>query len=328
MARMPTFLRSTCAAALLTAAAIVLPFTASAFDLQGHRGARGLAPENTLTAFEQALKTGVTTLELDIALTSDGVPVISHDPYLNPLFTRDASGKWLSGKGPLIRSLTLAQVQTYDVGRINPSSSYAGQFPTQVPRDGERIPTLASLFELTKRLGANDIRYNIEIKINPTLPAETATPQEFTDAILRVVREAGTGPRVAIQGFDWRAQQAVQKADPSIATAYLTVQNARSDSPSDPAWMAGMLRRNYASVPHMVKAAGGTYWSPNGPALTAELVKQAQGLGLKVIPWTINAKEDMARFIDWGVDGIITDYPDRLREVMEQKNLPLPRTIP
>ena len=131
-------------ASILCAAAVA----AHGFDLQGHRGTRGLMPENTLAAFERALEIGVTTLELDIAITADGVPVISHDPALNPALTRDRSGQWLKATGPLIRSLTLEQLQAYDIGRVDPASAYGRQFPLQQARDGERVPTLAALFKL------------------------------------------------------------------------------------------------------------------------------------------------------------------------------------
>ena len=129
---------------------LLVTMQVQAFDLQAHRGGRGLRPENTLASFENALRVGVTTLELDIAITADGIPVISHDPALNPSITRDAQGRWLNERGPLIKSLTLAQVQTYDVGRINPSSAYAREFPDQQGRDGMRIVPLASLFKLVE----------------------------------------------------------------------------------------------------------------------------------------------------------------------------------
>ncbi len=298
---------------------------AAAFDLQGHRGARGLAPENTLPAFERALAIGVSTLELDVGLTSDGVVVIAHDPYLNPLITRDAGGQWLPGsKGPLIRSLSLAQLQTYDVGRIQPGTPYAATFGNQQPADGTRIPTLAALFERVKLLGAGGVRFNIETKLNPEQAGDTASPEQMTEALLKVVRDAGLLGRVSIQSFDWRTLQIVQRLEPSIPTVYLTIQSANSNNTSSAAWTAGFKIAEHASVPAMVKAAGGAVWSPNGGAVTQALVQQAQALGLKVIPWTINQAADMERLIGWGVDGLITDYPDRLREVMRQRQLPLP----
>eukprot|EP01036_Dinobryon_divergens_P053015 gene53015-70882_t len=163
------------AATVLLAAgcAAIMPTAKQHFDLEAHRGGRGLAPENTLAAFDNAIDLGVTTLELDIGLTADGVVVISHDTSLNPDHTRDASGAWLAPKsGAAIRSLTLAQLQTYDVGRLNPSSNYGKQFALQQPRDGERIPTLAALFERVRQLGAHHVRFNIELKLNPARPDE------------------------------------------------------------------------------------------------------------------------------------------------------------
>ena len=297
---------------------------AQAFDVQGHRGARGLAPENTLAAFERALSVGVDTLELDIAITSDGVAVITHDPALNPATTRDASGKWLAGTGPLIHSLTLAQVQAYDVGRIDAASSYGKGFPAQSARDGERVPTLAALFDLVKARGASTVRFNIELKTNPDRPANSASPQVFADTVLAVVRAAGMEERVTIQSFDWRGLALVQKAAPKMRTAYLTVQNVRDDNTRAPGWNNDMLWRNYAGPAQMVKAAGGAIWSPNFAAVDAARVKEAQGLGLQVIPWTVNEPADMQRLIDAGVDGLITDYPDRLREVLKARGMPLP----
>jgi glycerophosphoryl diester phosphodiesterase len=310
---------------LILGLAMALPLSSFALDLQGHRGTRGNAPENTLPAFERALEIGVTTLELDVGVTADGVVVISHDPYLNPAITRDASGQWLLGtKGPLIKSLTLAQLQAYDVGRINPEAPYAKTFATQQPQDGARIPTLRSLFDRVKALGANDVRFNIETKIHPAQADDTVSPEAMTRALLQVVREAGMTQRVAIQSFDWRTLRLVQQLAPAIPTVYLTVQTASNDNLRDGDWTLGMKLADHGSPPKMVKAAGGAVWSPNGGAVTEALVKEAQSLGLKVIPWTINNPADMERLIGWGVDGIITDYPDRLRTVMQARGLPLP----
>jgi glycerophosphoryl diester phosphodiesterase len=311
---------------ILAAAAMLAP-PAAAFDLQGHRGARGLAPENTLPAFERALAIGVSTLELDIGLTADGVVVITHDPYLNPLITRDAGGQWLAGRGPLVRSLGLAQLQAHDVGRIQPGTPYASTFANQQPLDGTRIPTLAALFERVKLLGAAGVRFNIETKLNPEQPADTASAEQMTEALLKVVRDAGMVGRVSIQSFDWRTLQIVQRLEPSVPTVYLSIQTANTNNISSGAWTAGFKIAEHASVPAMVKAAGGAVWAPHGGALTQALVQQAQALGLKVIPWTINQAADMERLIAWGVDGLITDYPDRLREVMRQRQLPLPAPL-
>jgi glycerophosphoryl diester phosphodiesterase len=297
---------------------------AHAFDLQAHRGGRGLLPENTLPAFEHSMQLGVTTLELDIGVTADGQVVIAHDPYVNPLIARDANGQWVAGtKGPAIRSLTLAQLQGYDVGRIQPDTPYAKTFATQEPRDGTRIPTLASLFERVKARNAN-VRFNIETKLSPLAPDETVAPEAMVQALLKVIRDAGMAERVTIQSFDWRTLQVVQKLEPRIPTAYLSFQNASNDTITDGRWTAGFKISEHGSLPKMVKAAGGAVWSPNGGAVTEALVREAHALGLKVLPWTVNNPAEMDKLIGWGVDGIITDYPDRLREVMQKRSLALP----
>jgi glycerophosphoryl diester phosphodiesterase len=312
---------------LALAAALGLAAPASAFDLQAHRGGRGLRPENTLAAFENALRLGVTTLELDIAITADGIPVISHEPALVPATARDADGRWLTAPGPLIRTLTLAELQRYDVGRLDPANPYSRPFAGQQAQDGQRIPTLASLFALVKRLGADEVQFDIETKVFPNRPDDTLAPDAFVATLLPVIREAGLTKRVMIQSFDWRTLALVQRQEPAIRTVYLTTQGRSSDNVADPAWTGGLLRRDFASVAHMVKAAGGAVWAPNAANIDADAVKAAQALGLKVIPWTVNQPADLRRLLDWGVDGLITDYPDRLREAMRERGLPLPRGV-
>ena len=309
---------------LATLLSCLFALSVHAFDLQGHRGTRGLMPENTLAAFERALEIGVTTLELDIAITADGVPVISHDPALNPALTRDRSGQWLKATGPLIRSLTLEQLQAYDIGRVDLASAYGRQFPLQQARDGERVPTLAALFKLVRERGADAVRFAIETKIHPDRPNETAAPKEFVDTVLAVIRDAGMVGRVRIISFDWRTLQLVQKLEPGIETVCITVESDTANNVRHRLMAGGLSWRDYPSTAHMVKASGGAVWSPNFASLDAVKVKSAQQLGLKVIPWTVNEPDDMDRLIGWSVDGIVTDYPDRARDAMHRARMPLP----
>ncbi len=301
--------------------------TAWSFDLQGHRGTRGNAPENTLAAFQRALEIGVTTLEMDAAITADGVVVVSHDPALNPAITRNADGSWLATRGPLIKSLTLAEVQAYDVGRIDPRSEYAKTFSLQRGRDGERIPTLAAIFAKVKELGADHVQFDIETKVFPDHPDYTLPPEEFVRKLLAVIREAGMTKRVMIQSFDWRTLELVQQLEPGLRTVYLTVRSRSADSVASGAWTAGLKVSDYPSEAHMVKAAGGSIWSPNFNALSEAAVKSAQELGVKVIPWTVNEPADIERVIGWGIDGIISDYPDRVRDVMSRRGMQLPPQV-
>ena len=299
----------------------------AAFDLQGHRGARGLAPENTLAAFDTALALGVSTLELDIGLSADGMPMVVHDPYLPPDMARDAQGQWLDAPTPRIHSLKMRELRRYDLGRARPDSATARNFPDQKPHDGERMPLLLELFVRVRDLDADQVRFNIETKLNPTRPQDTATPERFVRAILAAARLTGMQERISIQSFDWRSLQLVQQQAPKVPTVYLTVRSKTADNAADPAWTGGLRLAEHASVPDMVKAAGGHTWSPNHASLDEAALQRAQKIGLQVIPWTVNEPADLRRLIDWGVDGLITDYPDRGREALQAAGRALPAPV-
>jgi glycerophosphoryl diester phosphodiesterase len=300
-----------------------------AFDLQGHRGARGLAPENTLAAFARALEIGVTTLETDLAVTSDGVLVLSHDPVLNPDIVRGPDGNWLTTPGPAINTLTLAEIKRFDVGRLNLSSKYARQFPAQKPMDSERIPTLAELIELANTSGKTP-RFNIETKSSPDKPAESPDPETFARQVVEAVRAAGLTRRVTIQSFDWRTLLAAKRLAPEIETVCLTYEKTLQDiadggSRRPSPWLAGLDPADHGgSVPRLAAAAGCGTWSPYFRELGEATVAEAHALGIKVVPWTVNDKDDLFRAIDMKVDGLISDYPDRARQVMAEKGLLLP----
>ncbi len=300
-----------------------------AFDLQGHRGARGLAPENTLAAFARALEIGVTTLETDLAVTKDGVIVLSHDPVLNPDIVRGPDGQWLAAAGPAINSLTLAELKRYDVGRIKPGTKYAQQFAEQTAVDGQRIPTLAELFDLA-RASRRMPRFNIETKLSPERPDEAPDPDTFARLVVEAVRGAGLTRRVTIQSFDWRTLMAARRLAPEIETVCLTYEKTLQDRVDGGArrpspWLAGLDPAAHGgSVPRLAAVVGCGTWSPYFRELSMAAVAEARSLGLKVVPWTVNAPDDLARVIDMKVDGLITDYPDRAREAMAAKGIPLP----
>ena len=304
------------------------------FDLQGHRGARGLRPENTLAAFAHALSIGVSTLELDTAVTRDGVVVVSHDSKLNPDITRDPSGEWLAQTGPAIFSLTLAELQRYDVGRTKPGSAYALRFKDQVAQDGERIPRLADLFALVDRSGNTAVRFNIETKLDPRRPDLTPKPEAFADALVAEIRKAGLERRSTIQSFDWSTLKVSKRIAPEIPTVCLTTQRGDDDNigagkPGPSAWLGGLDVHDFGgSVPKLVKAAGATTWSPDYQDLSAPALRESHLLGLLVIPWTANDPDHMAQLIDLGVDGLISDRPDLLRKVLVDKARAVPYQAP
>ena len=300
------------------------------FDLQGHRGARGLWPENTLGGFARTLALGVTTFELDCVITRDGVVVVSHDPELNPDHTRDARGRFLEQKGPLIVALDYAQLAQYDVGRLRPGSDYARAHPAQKPLDGERIPRLADLFALVARLGDRTVRFNIEMKVFPLQPELTMAPEPFTRALLHELVQAGLEARTTVQCFDWRVLRLVQRLAPEVATGALTDQQGEDDTvqfdrPGPSPWLGDLDARDFGgSVPRLARASGAGTWSPGYLDLATPLVAEAHALGLAVVPWTVNEPAQMRRLLAMGVDGMISDRPDLLRTVLREHGLALP----
>jgi glycerophosphoryl diester phosphodiesterase len=306
----------------LIALALWSSASAHAFDLQGHRGTRGLAPENTIAAFKRALALGVTTIETDLAVTKDNVLVISHDPFLNPDLVRGPDGKWLPGKGPPIHSLTLDELRRYDIGRTDPASAYGKQFPEQQPADGQRFPTLQEVFALG---AGNGVRFDVETKITPASGDDVVDPATFAKLVVAAIRAAGMADRTTVQSFDWRTLVEVRKLAPEIKTVCITQSTANFDNVKASAWTAGLeLSRYDGSVPKLVRAAGCSTWSSFFRNLTPASIDEAHAIGLTVLPWTVNDPADMARLIDMKVDGLITDYPDRARKVMAEKSLPLP----
>ena len=281
----------------VAAAAFALLFSepAMAIDVQGHRGTRGHLPENTLPAFQRALEIGVDTLELDCGITRDGVVVVHHDRRLNPDVARGPDGKWVTTPAPTIRELSFEELQKYDVGRLRPGSEYAKRFPHQQPIDGTRIPKLSALFEMAKD---TRVRFNIETKLLPTHPDETVGPEAFARALIAEFRKAGMTRRAVIQSFDYRTLKIVEREAPEIETVYLTELDE--------------------STPAKAHAAGAKIWSPDARAITPQVMKEAKKLGLRVVVWTANEPAEIKSMIDAGVDGIISDYPDRVMTALKR----------
>ena len=307
---------------------------AQGFDLQGHRGARGLMPENTLPGFARALSIGVSTLELDLAVTRDFQVVVIHNPRFEPEIARDANGAWLQQSSPSIHSMTLDTARTYDVGRLNPATKYAQRYPDQQSVDGSSVPTLGEVFELVTLSGNQQVRFNMEIKINPERPELTHPPREFAQAVIDVIRAYKMESRTTVQSFDWRALREVQDIAPDITTSYLTAEqtwlsNLQTGRPGASPWLNGFDVDDFdGSAARAIKAAGGSIWSSYHQEVSVDSIKRAHELGLTVNVWTVNEPGRMRELIAMDVDGIITDYPDRLRQVLKQLGMPLPTSTP
>ena len=295
-------------------------------DLQGHRGARGLLPENTLPGFQKALELGVTTLELDIAVTKDGVLAIYHDQTLNPDITRDASGRFIETPRPADPFAHLGAAAGVRRGPPQAGQPYGATYPDQQPVDGTRIPRLSDVFDLVKRSGNEKVRFAIETKLNPEKPDETPAPEPFARAVVDEIRKAGHGraradPVLRLAhapgGAEDRAGNPYGLPHPAAALR----QHPGDSNPAGSPWTAGFQYRDHGSIPKMIKAAGGGFWSVYFGDLTPEAAQEAKALGLKVLTWTVNDPLVMGRMLDLGVDGLITDRPDLAIPVLKSRGL-------
>lgn len=282
------------------------------FELQGHRGARGLFPENSLEGFRAAAVLGVDAIELDVAVSADEAVVVFHDVALGGELVRGPDGAWLEGEPPLIRALTLAQLARYDIGRLRPGSDYAAAHARQKGADGVRIPTLAATFAATPGLCLD-----VELKTLPDRPEATVSPQRMAELTLDVATAADGLARLDIRSFDWRGVRAARALHPALPVTLLT--EAKTVASSALWWGGRRLADHAGSVAAAVAAEmaalpGGlgprATWAPHRLGLTRADIEEAHRLGLRVIPWTVNDPEEMTRLLTWGADGICTDRPD------------------
>lgn len=315
--------------------------TAQTFDLQAHRGGIGLVTESTLRAFANALELGVTTLELDTQLTEDGYVIVTHDRQVlahrcqdtAPAFANDPEFPYV---GKYVKDLSLAQIRTLDCG-----SQQAQAHPAQQTVPGERMVLLADVFDLVRRYRADDVMLNIETKVEAGAPQETAPREQFVSAVVALVQQHDLLDQVTIQSFDWGALMRVRELEPRLPIIALS--NAQSflqcGQPGASPWTGGIDMDDFdCNLPAAAASFGADAISPvhghpqDGritdagyqPFTTREMVEQAHALGLRVIPWTVNDRATAEALITMGVDGIITDYPDRLRQLLADTGMALP----
>lgn len=281
----------------------------------GHRGARGVLPENTMIGFEFALSTGAPLLEFDVVLTADNVPVITHNHRLHAPTFRTPDGAFLKGEEPKVASVTWDEIRQFDIGRLDGASPYGQRFPDQAQMDGLHVPRLSELLDLVA--GPEHARsfLMLELKSDPDLANDPEHRAAFTRIVIEEVRARGLAERVLMHSFDWKLLAECQKQAPDIPGSYLTElpenedevgeDSSQSVSPDFPDGVAG--------IPRMVLKAGGRLWCPYVHDVTAASVAEAHALGLCVAVWTVNEIEDIDRMIACQVDAIVSDYPGRVQ---------------
>jgi len=279
--------------------------------IYGHRGARGVLPENTMEGFAHLRAIGADGVEMDVRYAAGRVPVVIHDPLMPMQLARDPKGRWLDAPGPRIADLTVAGLQRYDVGRLSPDSPYAGRYPVQRPVDGARIPTLAQFLGWAS--ADPDLVINIEIK-SDTGPHETSDqPELLAEDVLALIDAHGVAAQTVVSSFDWRVLDWLRQHAPALSRGHLTYEQPDAFQPAGPVppWLdPRLLSPAGGSLPRLIAGLDGQAWCVHFRDLTADRLAEAHDLGLAVNAWTVNHASDIARMIAMGVDGVITDYPD------------------
>ncbi len=294
--------------------------------IYGHRGARGDLPENTLESFKYLFDNNINAYETDILITKDLTPVITHDFRLDPSFTKDEEGNWIKDENIRIFDLTYDEILKFDVGSLNKLTRYGRRFVNQRNLENQKIPKLSELLELSLKNLSQNLLINLEIKSTPDEKNLTPDPQDLVQIVLNEINNSNLKDKIIISSFDWRVLREVKKQSPEIPRAYLTFQQEKgmkikktiySKSP----WIDHIPLTIVYDLPKIIKELGGSAWHPYYKDINKKAVEDAHDNNLPVNVWTVNDEDDMLKMVEYGVDGIMTDYPLRLKEVCEKENI-------
>jgi len=290
--------------------------------IYGHRGARGVLPENTLDSFQYLFDNDIKAYETDILISKDLVPVITHDFRLSPSMTKDSEGNWLEDEDIKIIDLTYDQISKYEVGSLNKLTKYGRRFLNQKKLPNQKIPKLNQLLDLTTQNNISNLIINLEIKSTPVQENLTPSPEVLAKIVIEEVNKSSLIDKIIYSSFDWRVLTEIKNIDPKISRAYLTSELKGKVYDKSP-WLDFMPLYDSESreLPRLIKTLGGKAWHPNRKDISKDMVRISHDEGLPVNVWTVNEEYEMLRMIDYGVDGIITDYPLKLKKLCEKENI-------
>ena len=294
--------------------------------IYGHRGARGDLPENTLESFKYLFENNINAYETDILISKDFIPVITHDFRLDPSFTKDNNGNWIEDENIKIFDLTYEELLKFDVGSINKLSRYGRRFINQKILENQKIPKLSELLDLSSKNVSDNLLINLEIKSTPDEENLTPTPEEMVKLVMQEVNKSTLQNKIIVSSFDWRTLTVMKKLYPEISRAYLTFQQQagikiKNTIYNRSPWMSYLPFFENHELPKIIKSQGGEAWHPYHKDITKKLVDISHQENLPVNVWTVNKDYDMLKMVEYGVDGIMTDYPLRLKELCEKENI-------
>ena len=294
--------------------------------IYGHRGARGDIVENSIEGFKYTFGLGIKAIEFDVLISKDNTPVLFHDYTLNVNMVKDSSGNWIDNSDLKINNLTYDEISKYNIESLKPGSGYADRFKNQKSAKGAKIPKLIDLFELATEEQNKDVFLNLEVKSNPTLKGVTPEPKDMVESILKDIKKYNLEDRIVVTSFDWRILYELKKQNSSVLRGFLTLQqnlgstkkNIYENSP----WMEKQFSlEDLFLLPNIIKSLEGHVWSVFYRDVTKQNVELAHKHGLATCVWTVNREQDIIRMIEYGVDGIITDYPKKVQEICKSKNI-------
>ena len=294
--------------------------------IYGHRGARGDLPENTLESFKYLFKNNINAYETDILISKDLIPVITHDFRLDPSFTKDNEGNWITDENIIIFDLSYEELLKFDVGSLNKLSRYGRRFVNQKTLENQKIPKLSELLELSSKNKSENLLINLEIKSTPDEENLTPTPEEMVKLVMQEVNKSNLQNKIIISSFDWRTLTEIKNLYPEISRAYLSFQQQagikiKNTIYNRSPWMSYLPFFEKYELPKIIKSQGGKAWHPYHKDITKKLVDISHQEDLPVNVWTVNEENDMLKMIEYGVDGIMTDYPLRLKELCDKENI-------
>tara|TARA_B100001173_G_scaffold80756_1_gene69027 strand:- start:150 stop:1073 length:924 start_codon:yes stop_codon:yes gene_type:complete len=294
--------------------------------IYGHRGARGDLPENTLESFRYLFANDINAYETDILITKDLTPVITHDFRLDPSFTKDEDGNWINDENIKIFDLTYDEISKFDVGTLNKLTRYGRRFVNQKSLENQKIPKLSELLDLSSKNISENLLINLEIKSTPDEENLTPSTEDTVKLVINEINKSNLKNKIIISSFDWRILAEIKNQNLKIPRAYLTFQQEAGSKIKNTIynrspWMNFLPLAENFELPKIIKEQGGKAWHPYHKDITKKLVDISHQEDLPVNVWTVNKEYDMLKMVEYGVDGIMTDYPLRLKEVCEKENI-------